>query len=443
MRAADIILSGWSRTIWSRCTAYRPERMPEAIARIGTPATHTGIVIHGAGRSYGDCALNSGGAALLTGRLDRILAFEPESGLLQVEPGVTFRRLLEVFLPRGFLAPVTPGTGFATVGGAVANDVHGKNHEKSGSFAQHVCELDLVTPDGECRTITPESDVFRATAGGMGLTGLITRIAFRMIRVPGPTLRVRERRAKDLDDFLHAMEDEAGATYSVGWIDGAASGARLGRGILQTAEPEPGGQLVLPRKSFAVPVDFPHFVLSPMSIRLFNTAYYHRVPARGRTRLTGYATFLYPLDAIRQWNRLYGRAGFQQFQCVVPFDRGDAALRALLDVIAASRRASFLAVLKRMGPGRAGFLSFPMAGYTLALDFPQRPGVAELYAQLCRITMDFGGRIYLAKDALLDAEMFRRMYGQFPDFARTRVAIDPAGSLQSDMCRRLRLHDVS
>ncbi len=443
MRSAAMSLTGWGRTTHSTSQAVRPERMAEAETLFGPPAPPNGLVIRGAGRSYGDGAMNGGGAALLTQRLDRILDFDAETGIVQVEPGVDFRRLLQVFLPRGFLVPVTPGTGFATIGGAVANDVHGKNHESAGSFAQHVTELDMVLPDGTRRTVTPESDLFRATAGGLGLTGFITRIAFRMKRVPGSAVRVREQRATNLDAFLAAMRDAAGATYSVGWIDGTARGAKLGRGILETAEPASDANISLSSKSRRIPIDFPGFVLNPLSVAVFNEAYFHRVPSAGRIRTASYGKFLYPLDAIHEWNRIYGRAGFQQFQCVVPFDQGEAALRDLLEVIAASRQASFLAVLKRMGSGRAGYLSFPAPGYTLALDFPQRPGIEALYARLCDMTLKYGGRVYLGKDGLLGAAQFRHMYPEFPDFARVRAEIDPLGKLQSDMSRRLRLHDAA
>jgi decaprenylphospho-beta-D-ribofuranose 2-oxidase len=415
--------------------------MAEAERVFSPSIPQRGLVVHGAGRSYGDCALNAGGQALLTGRLDRILSFDAHTGIVELEPGVDFRRLLHVFLPRGFLAPVTPGTGFATMGGALANDVHGKNHEIAGSFGQHVTELDLLTPDGQSRLVTPGTDLFRATAGGLGLTGVITRIALRLKPVPSTAVLVREQRAENLDAFLAAMRDAAGASYSVGWIDGTARAGKLGRGILETAEPAPESDVLpLAKKNCRVPLDFPGFVLNPLSVALFNEAYFHRVPRVGRTRLAGYGTFLYPLDAIHDWNRIYGRAGFQQFQCVVPFDRGEAALRDLLEIISDSRQASFLAVLKRMGPGRAGYLSFPSPGYTLALDFPQRSGIETLYARLCAVTLRFGGRVYLGKDALLDAAGFRAMYPEFADFARVRADIDPLCVLQSDMARRLGLH---
>jgi decaprenylphospho-beta-D-ribofuranose 2-oxidase len=433
-------MSGWGRATEAVCEAVRPERFAEAEAAFQSAPGARGLCLFGGGRSYGDCALNDGGAALITTRLDRVLAFDAESGIAQVEPGVTFARLLKVFLPRGFLVPVTPGTGFATIGGAVANDVHGKNHERDGSFGQHVTEIDLLLPDGSQRTITPDdTELFRATVAGLGLTGFMTRIAFRMQRVIGPAVAVRERRVADLDAFLDAMAEAAGAPYSVGWIDGTARGGALGRGILEVAEPVAGDLAMPSARQAAVPVDFPGFALNPLSVAAFNAVYARRVPREGRTRTVHLAKFLYPLDAIHGWNRIYGKRGFYQFQCVVPYETGPAALRDLLEVIGASRQGSFLAVLKRMGPGRAGYLSFPMAGYTLALDFPNNPGIEALYAQLCKITLDAGGRVYLGKDALLTPHMFRLMYPEFASYQRLLADIDPARHMQSAMARRLDL----
>ena len=441
LRSADLPLSGWGRAGVANTHATRPERFVDAQEDFRTAAGTQGLCLYGAGRSYGDCALNDGGRTLITARLDRILDFDQETGIVTVEPGVNFAKLLHVFLPRGWLVPVTPGTGFTTIGGAVANDVHGKNHEHDGSFCQQVTELDLLLPDGSARTISRhDGALFRATCGGLGLTGFITRIAFRMKRVPGGEVTVREQRVDSLAAFLSAMEAARTATYSVGWIDGTAKGASLGRGILETAELTTG-PVAGPGRAKNVPVDFPGFALNPLSVRAFNALYFRRVPAEGRVRQVPIGKFLYPLDAIHGWNRIYGKRGFYQFQCVVPFAEGAAVLRELLTVIAASRQASFLAVLKRMGPGRSGYLSFPMPGYTLALDFPRTDDVQALYARLCAITLQAGGRVYLAKDALLSPEDFRLMYPDFAAFRAILHEIDPAARMQSGMSRRLRLHD--
>jgi decaprenylphospho-beta-D-ribofuranose 2-oxidase len=437
--AAPASLTGWGRATVSRGLAID---MPADPAAMFAPPPPHGLIAHGAGRSYGDCALNSGGTALLTRGRNRILDFDAASGIVQVEPGVTFAQLLETFLPQGFLAPVVPGTGFATMGGAVANDVHGKNHEHAGSFGQHVTEIDLVTPDGVHRTISPASDppLFAATVGGIGLTGIMTRIALRLKRVAGPAMLVHAKPCHDLDSLLAAMQDAAGASHSVAWIDGTATGARLGRGILETAEP--GGaddRADPPSRRLTVPFDLPGFALNGLSVRAFNEIYFRRIPKAGRTDPVHLARFFHPLDALLRWNRIYGRRGFHQFQCVLPFEGGAAGLRSLLDMIARSGRASFLSVLKRLGPGRAGYLSFPRAGYTLALDFPARKGIGPFYAQLVGTVLQHGGRIYLGKDALLTRAQFVPMYPEYPAFRTVLERIDPGRLMQSDMRRRLGL----
>ncbi len=446
MEAALATLTGWGRVARAASVTQRPGGVAD-LARLFAerPRAH-GLIAHGAGRAYGDCALNAEGTALLTAGLAGVLSFDTDSGLIEVEPGVTFRQLMAAYLPRGWLVPVSPGTGFATIGGAVANDVHGKNHEVAGSFGQHVTELDLMTPDGAVRTIGPDAEpaLFQATCGGLGLTGVITRIAFRMKRVPGPGVAVRRQRLGDLDAFLEAMDAARTATYTVGWIDGSARGGALGRGILETAEASGGacaGRVL--RAGPRVPFDFPAAVLNPASIAAFNALYYWRAPKAGRLATVGYGAFFYPLDALRDWNRIYGRRGFHQFQNVVPFATGRQALRELLEVIAASRRASFLAVLKRLGAAapQAGPLSFPQAGYTLALDFPAGPGIEALYGELVAITLRHGGRVYLAKDALLTRGAFREMYPRWGEFRDLLESVDPRGRLQSDMSRRLGMRE--
>ena len=434
-------VTGWGRTLRAQSLLARPERLSELPGIFETSGSG-GLSILAGGRSYGDSALNSGGSTCLTGRLDRILAFDENTGAIEVEPGVTFHKLLDVFLPRGWLFPVTPGTGFVTIGGAVAHDVHGKNHQRDGTFGQHVTELDLVTPKGLRSSISPmnDPDAFRATCGGCGLTGLITRVAFRMRRVPSAFVEVKERRIANLGTFLEAFEDAKHASYSVAWIDAMASGAKLGRGLIQVGEPSCAAPASMhKRRPHKVPFDLPAATLNPFTVRSFNALYLRQVPKGGRTRPMHYAHFLYPLDAIADWNRVYGRPGFHQFQCVVPVKDSEQTLRRMLELVAASQSASALSVLKRMGPGRAGYLSFPMDGYTLALDFSNGKGAAELYRQLADIALNCGGRVYLAKDALLSHDAFARMYPALPNFQRAVNRLDPDGLFRSDMARRLRI----
>jgi len=433
-------LSGWGRSSAATMRVCRSERVAQArlaLADVG----QEGLIAHGGGRSYGDAALNSGGRGLLTTRLDRLLSFDQESGEVVAEAGVTFADLMDIFLPRGYVAPVTPGTAFATLGGAVANDVHGKNHDRAGSFGDHLLWLELLLPSGgiirTSRTERPE--LFAATIGGVGLTGIILALAFRLTRIPSPELVVQQRRVADLDGFLAELEcHRRTATYSVGWIDGLARGRCLGRGIIEVAEPAPAAEEPEPRRrTWRIPFDFPSFVLSRAGVAAFNAAYYRRVPEAGRTRQVPYARFLYPLDALLCWNRIYGKRGFYQFQCVVPDETSAVALRDLLEQASAARSPSFLAVLKTLGSEGQGYLSFPRRGYTLALDFPRRPGLDVLMARLERTVLEHGGRIYLAKDACLSSDAFAAMYPKVKQFRSVLAEIDPSGRMQSDLARRV------
>jgi len=440
-------LTGWGRSSRARGLACRPERLSEARAAMALAESGRGLIAHGAGRSYGDAALNDQGRVLLTRRLDRLLDFDPATGLLTAEPGVTFADLLHTFLPRGWIAPATPGTAFATLGGAVANDIHGKNHDRAGSFGDHLEWVDLLLPSGEIVRASPNErpQLFAATIGGLGLTGVIVALAVRLMRTPSTAVSLTERRVADLDAFLSALQEaRAAATYSVGWIDGLARGRVLGRGVLELAEPAEGAPGALRwRKPRPVPVNLPGFALNPVTVGLFNSVYRRRVPAAGRERLVPYDRFLYPLDSLDRWNRIYGRRGFYQFQCVIPDPEAPAGLRRLLDEIASARSASFLAVLKTLGGEGRGHLSFPLRGYTLALDFPRRAGVDELMGRLERITLDHGGRIYLAKDAVLSAAGFGAMYPRLGEFRAVLDMVDPKRRLNSDMARRLRIREVA
>jgi decaprenylphospho-beta-D-ribofuranose 2-oxidase len=431
--------SGWGRLPRATMLAARPERVGD-LARDLATAGPKGIVVHAGGRSYGDAALNDGGRAILTRRLDRLLDFDPSTGLLAAEAGVTFDDLRRVFLPRGFLAPVTPGTAFATLGGATAHDVHGKNQDLAGNFGSHLAWIELMLPSGEVRRLTPGERLFRATVAGLGLTGVILAVGLRMMPVPSRFVVLREHRVADLDGFLAMLEVERQkSTYSVGWIDALARGRNLGRGIVEAADPAPAeaGESYRegPRRRLAV--DLPAIALNPLAIAAFNEIYWRRVPATSRARRLAYDRFLYPLDAIVDWNRLYGRRGFHQFQALLPEANSPAAVRALLEVCAKARAGSFLAVLKTMGREGAGLLSFGGRGHTLALDFPARPGTRDLLLRLERLVLDHGGRVYLAKDSCLTAAGFAAMYPNLQEFREILVEVDPGGRMSSDLARRL------
>jgi decaprenylphospho-beta-D-ribofuranose 2-oxidase len=441
---AEKELTGWGRVWRATSTTARPER-PAELKRIFEDAASDTLLAYGTGRSYGDAALNSGGRSVIMRRLDRFLDFDPDTGRLVAESGATFSDVISTFLPRGFMLPVAPGTGFATLGGGIANDVHGKNHHQVGSLGQHVEWFDLRLPGGELRRIEPARDdaLFKATLGGVGLTGIIERLCVRLKRVPSNAVTVRKRRIRDLDQYLEAFaEEQDRAEYVVGWIDALAKGRDLGRGILEAASPSTENVNMRPRNAQRVPIDFPGFALNPVTVRAFNEFYYRHVPPEGIEQRLPYQTFLFPLDAIQDWNRIYGKRGFHQFQCVVPFAEGGAALRKMLGLIANSGRGSFLAVLKSMGAAGKGFLSFPQPGYTLALDFPNVPDATAVIAQLERMTCDHGGRTYLAKDSTLSAENLRRMYPDLHKFQEVLAQIDPGGRMDSDLCKRLRLREA-
>ena len=422
---------GWGRALRATGDLARPERARHLAALMAeTPAPAIGNR-----RSYGDPCLNNAGRAIDVTRLDRILGFDEETGLVEVEAGMPVGALAEIFAPKGWLPPVMPGTGFATVGGCIANDVHGKNHHHDGSFGQHVDSFQLITPGGQ-KTIKAKDKLFAVTMAGLGQTGAIASAKIRMKRAKGDVMVVTERRIADWDEHL-ALLDGSTADYTVGWIDATASGASLGRGILEEGETGSG---LTPRKKRAksVPFDAPGFALSPPVVRVFNELYWRRVPARGRTLVKPINDFFFPLDKIHDWNRLYGKAGFHQFQCVVPLDAADK-LRAMMERIAKAGVASPLAVLKRMGPGKAGMLSFPMEGYTLAVDFPNRGKAADIIRGLVRDTAEAGGRVYLAKDSLADAATVDAMYPERAAWAKAVAKIDPDGAFETDMTRRLKL----
>ena len=346
------------------------------------------------------------------------------------------RDIQALVAPRGWLLPVTPGTQMITVGGAIAMDVHGKNHHHAGSFGGHVTAITLLQEAGEVRITPRNRALWQATIGGLGQTGIITKAVLQLARTSGTTMDVRERRAEGWDEHL-AMLDASQATYCVSWIDATATGEAMGRGILEEAE------LCATRKPAAshgpkVPMDAPGFALSAPIVKAFNAIYFRRVPAEGRSVVRPMADFFFPLDRIHDWNRLYGKRGFHQFQCVVP-EAAKGQIKTMMQEIAGAGLASPLAVLKRMGPGRAGYLSFPMEGYTLAVDFPNRGRAGGLIGRLIDMTAEAGGRIYFAKDSLARAEQIGAMY---PDLGKWQAAVakaDPGGIFETDMTRRLGL----
>ena len=433
MRWKTADYTGWGRALTATGELARPERLRDLDAILAEGM----VPAIGNRRSYGDAPLNNGGRVIDMTRLDRMLSFDEATGILDVEAGARIGEIAASFAPRGWLPPVMPGTGFATVGGCIAQDVHGKNHHHIGSFGQHVLSF-VLKQNGQTLTVTPEkhADLFRATMGGLGQTGIIVSARIRMIACKGDIMLVTERRVDGWDEFLNLL-DASQATYTVGWIDATARGNALGRGILEEGETGSG---LLPKRpvSRRVPFNAPHFALSKPIVRAFNNAYFRRVPETGRTVVKPISDFFFPLDKIHDWNKLYGKRGFHQFQCVVPIAEAPA-LRGMLQVIANSGLASPLAVLKRMGPGRAGYLSFPMEGYTLAVDFPNRAEARELIKRLEDMTIAANGRLYFAKDSLARGSDIKGMYPEYGDWLKVVEKADPEGRLATDMIRRLKL----
>ncbi|MDB4907287.1 MAG: linked oxidase domain protein [Gemmatimonadetes bacterium] len=444
-------LTGWGRYPAARATVHHAASAEEVQALVERPGAG-GIVSRGCGRSYGDAALNAGGAVLSHRELRSVLRFDAGSGLVECEAGISLAELIAHVLPHGWFPPVTPGTAHVTLGGAIAADVHGKNHHRDGSLARWITELHLATPALGTVRCSPDARpaLFHATLGGMGLTGAIVRATMQLRRVESLAIRSDTTRAADLDGLLSALhEADARHRYSVAWIDGLARGTSLGRGVVIAGDHATAGEsagrrwaslaagAAIGRHRVSVPFDAPSFALARPMVRAFNSVYWRAHPT-SRDRLVPLAPFFYPLDVVGRWNLLYGRQGFAQYQCVLPGD--DAApLERVLDRVTRSGRASFLAVLKRFGAPSPGPLSFPTAGYTLSLDFPVRAGLAELARELDRLVIDAGGRVYLAKDALLDAETFRLMYPRAAELLAIRAEVDPEGRLHSSLAQRVGL----
>jgi FAD/FMN-containing dehydrogenase len=428
---------------------YRPSRRQELRETLNGESTG-GVIARGLGRSYGDSATLEGGNVVLGTRLNRLLAFDADRGLLTCEAGVSFADVLETFVPRGYFLPVTPGTKFVTVGGAIAADIHGKNHHLVGSFGNFVESLDLWTGNGDLLHCSREenADVFWATIGGMGLTGYIIAATFRLLPIESSWMRVNYRQVPNLAELLQlVMAGGQSPTYSVAWIDCVASGDKMGRAVLIEAEHARRADLVadkaaepleLPRsRHLGVPFNIPGFVLNSYSIGLFNALYYRLHPTK-TDAFTTYEPFFYPLDGISDWNRIYGKRGFIQYQALLPIETSADGIPKVMDEIVKSRLASFLAVLKRTGDANPGLLSFCKPGITLALDLPNvGPPLRELTARLDRILLDHGGRLYLAKDSVTTPEVFAQMYPQLDKFRQVKSQVDPHRKFVSAQAKRL------
>ena len=443
-------LTGWGRTapvVSDVATVRSPD---DVVALLSSPAPARGVLPRGLGRSYGDAAQNAGGLVLDMTACDRVLSIDAEAAVVRVEAGADLDQLTRVLLPLGLWLPVVPGTRQVTVGGAIAADVHGKNHHVSGSFGAHVRELELVTADGRLHTLTPDgpgSELFWATVGGMGLTGVVVRATLSCIRTETSYAVVETERCRNLDHLLERLaEDEASLPYSVAWFDAMARGRRTGRAVLTRGRLADRSDLPArlarrpvrppaPAAGPAFPV-VPGGLVNRASGLAFNEMWFRKAPARPSTDVQDIGAFFQPLDGVRDWNRVYGPRGFCQYQFVVPFAETDAFRRAV-ELIGRSGLPSCLNVLKRMGPSGRGLLSFPASGWTLAVDLPVGPRLEPLLQRLDDLVLAAGGRVYLAKDARMPAGHLERMYPRLDEFRAVRASVDPGGILVSDLSRRL------
>jgi len=454
-----VTLTGWGRIAPTTAELAEPASAAEAAALLRYVAGQRGrtgaAIPRGLGRSYNNAAQSAGGLVLSTSRLNKIVSLDPATGVVVAEAGVSLEQLMVAGLPHGWFVPVSPGTRQVTVGGAIAADVHGKNHHVAGSFASHVTSFDLLFPgadDAGPRTVAPETDpeIFWATAGGMGLTGFITRATIRLKRVESSLVRVDTVKTRDIDETMAVLgEHDKRYGYTVAWTDDLATGSSLGRSVIASGDfatradlpPARRGDPFAfdPRARLGAPDLFPPGLMNRHSIRLANEAWYRKAPKLREGELQTISQFFHPLDGIRNWNRVYGPGGFRQYQYVLPFG-AETAVRRSLEMVSAHPAPSFVTVLKRFGQADPGLLSFPTAGWTLALDFPARtPGLGPLLDELDRLVVAHRGRVYLAKDSRVAAATLEEMYPRLPEFRKLRAELDPDGALASDLSRRLGL----
>lgn len=399
----------------------------------------TGIV-YANGRSYGDSALSDN--VLYTSTINHFVKFDDRTGIVTCEAGVLLADITDVFVPKGWFLPVTPGTKFVSVGGAIASDVHGKNHHHDGCFSNFVVSLEVMLPNGDIVTCSKEdnSGLFHATCGGMGLTGVILRATLQLKKIASANMNVTTIKAQSLPEILALFDEHGGASYSVAWLDCLKSGREFGRALLMLGEHADRGSLdAASGKSFAVPVNMPGFILNQYAVSAFNHFYYQKVKTAEARTIESLEHYFYPLDRLLHWNRLYGKQGFVQYQFVIPKENGKEGLTKILKKVVESKKASFLSVLKLLGPENSNYLSFPMEGYTMALDFAVSPSLWRFLDDLDELVVSYGGRIYLAKDARMSEQIFKQSYPQWQKFVAARKELGADKVLQSLQSRRLGL----
>ncbi|MEQ1565624.1 MAG: FAD-binding oxidoreductase [Myxococcota bacterium] len=437
-------LAGWGNHAPARCDLA----VPESVAAVSRAVAPGGTIARGLGRSYGDAAVNADRRVIGMTAIDRFLGFDPATGTLECEAGVSLADVVATYAPRGWFPMVTPGTRFVTIGGCIANDVHGKGHHSQGSFSRCVESMTVLVASGEVVRASREhnADLFWATFGGMGLLGVVLTATIRLRRVETTYFRQTVTAHGSLESMIDALRSDH-EPYAVATLDVFATGSRLGRGVSNAGDHARLDELPpqLAREPLrvggppriGVPFLLPDLTLTRTSLRLVN-ALILEIQRRGG-RFARYESFVYPLDFVARWNRGYGRRGFTQYQLLVPSDGAQRVLREVLTAIGASGELPFLNVLKRMGPASGGLLSFPLEGYTLAIDFPIRPGLAALLARLDAIVLHAGGRVYLGKDSFLRPETFRAMYPALDAWMVVKRRWDPAGVFTSNLGRRVGL----
>ncbi|HEV2777930.1 MAG TPA: FAD-binding oxidoreductase [Actinophytocola sp.] len=443
-------LTGWGRTAPTVAEVVSTSDV-DVIAETVRTAGGRGVIARGLGRSYGDPAQNAGGVVIDMTALNRIHRVDADAGICEVDAGVSLDTLMRALLPFGLWLPVLPGTRQVTVGGAIGSDIHGKAHHVEGSFGNHVRSLDLLTADGTIRTLTPDgpdTELFWATVGGMGLTGIVLRATLHLNRVETAYFLVDTEQIGGLDELMARQStDDESYVESVSWFDATTTGPRLGRGILTRANHARLDDL--PRRLrrhplkfdapqlLTVPDVFPPGMLNRLTGRMFSEVWYRKSPTR-LGAVQNITQFLHPLDILGEWNRGYGPHGFLQYQFVVPFG-AEPVIRRVVEIIAGSGHVSVLNVLKRFGDGNPAPLSFPMRGWTLCADFPVRAGLSELCDELDELVLDAGGRHYLAKESRAVPEAIQRGYPRLDEWRKVRASVDPDGVFASDMSRRLAL----
>jgi decaprenylphospho-beta-D-ribofuranose 2-oxidase len=445
-------LTGWGRTAPTTADVLSTPDV-ETIARAVTQAGERGVIARGLGRSYGDPAQNAGGLVIDMTALNKIHSIDPDSGLVDLDGGVDLDHLMKAALPYGLWVPVLPGTRQVTIGGAIANDIHGKNHHSAGSFGNHVVSMDLLTADGRVRTVTPdgpEADLFWATVGGIGLTGIIVRATVAMTKTETAYFKVDTDRTANLDETIELFSNgsDDNYTYSAAWFDSMSTGKRLGRaafarGSLATLDELPPKLRADPLKFDApqlatVPDIFPNGMANKLTFGMIGELYYYKTPKQGRGLIQNLTAFYHPLDMIGEWNRGYGSKGFLQYQFIVPL-AAENEFRRIVRRIAESGHVSALNVFKRFGEGNRAPLSFPMPGWNICVDFPIKKGLGAFCRELDKAVLAIGGRLYTGKDSRTTAENFAKMYPRLDEWRKIRHSVDPEGVFASDMSRRLEL----